>query len=336
MGFDRLSEGRGGISKRDFLKLTAAFGGIMVLGGPATLFAQAKQRISIATGGMGGVYFVMGGGIASLLTKYAGVEATAEVTAASVDNCKLLGAKKSDIGFVIADTGYDAYKGTGIFKAPLPLRVLTVLYPQKNHVVTLDGKGIKSVSDLKGKRVSTGSPGSGTEVIALRLLEAAGIDPDKDITRDRLGVAESGGALKDGKIDAYIWSGGVPTASVLDVSASPGIKMVLVPHDDLVDKMNAKYGNIYYKSVIPKGTYNGVDEDVPVSAVTNLLLCHQDMDEQMAYNVVKTIFDHLPELVAIHKEAENIDIKSGASSTFVPYHKGAAKFFKEKGLDVFV
>ena len=151
------------IGRRDFLKLTAGLGAAVVLADPMDVFAQAKKRVSIATGGMGGVYFVIGGGIASLLTKYAGVEAAAEVTAASVDNCKLLGAKKSDMGLVIADTGYDAYKGQAMFRKPLPLRTLSVLYPHMNHVVTLQGSGISKVSDLKGKRVSTGAPGSGTE-----------------------------------------------------------------------------------------------------------------------------------------------------------------------------
>ncbi len=335
MDFKKVSDISESMFKKRFLKFIAMFCGILILGLPAGLLAESKPKISIATGGMGGVYFVMGGGLASLLTKYADVDATAEVTAASVDNCKLLNAKKADIGFVLADTGFDALKGTGAFKSPVPVRVLAVIYPNKNHVVTLEGKGIKKVSDLKGKRVSTGAPGSGTEVVAFRILEAAGLDPKKDITMDRLGVAESGGALKDGKIDAYIWSGGVPTGSVLDVSASPGIKMALVPHGDLVEKMNAKYGNIYYQSDIPKEAYTGISEDILVSTVPNVLLCHQDMDEKMAYNVVKTLFDKLPELIAIHKEATNITLKNGASSTFIPYHKGAAKFFSENGLTVF-
>ena len=336
MKSDGLFDNDGGMDRRDFLKLTATLGGAMLFCGPLGVLAQGKKRISIATGGMGGVYFVMGGGISSLLTKYAGVEAAAEVTAASVDNCKLLGAKKSDVAMVIADTGYDAYKGQAMFKKPIPLKTLTVLYPHMNHVVTLEGKGIKKVSDLKGKRVSTGAPGSGTEVIAIRILEAAGLNPDKDIKKDRLGASESSGALKDGKIDAYFWSGGVPTASVLDIAASPGISLALIPHADLVDKMNAKFGPIYYKSVIPKKIYTGVNVDTPVSAVGNLLMCHQDMDEQLAYAIVKTIFEHLPELVAIHKEANHITLKEGGSNRFVPYHKGAARFFKEKGITVFV
>ncbi|MCX7966798.1 MAG: TAXI family TRAP transporter solute-binding subunit [Syntrophorhabdaceae bacterium] len=323
------------ISRRDFLKLTGVAGGAMILGNPAHVFGQEKKRISIATGGMGGVYFVMGGGIASLATKYAGVEAAAEVTAASVDNCKLLGAKKADFGFVMGDSGYDAYKGLGHFKGkPIPLRTVTVLYPNLMHVVTVEGKGIKKVSDLKGKRVSTGAPGSGTEVKALRVLEAAGINVDRDIKRDRLGASESAGALKDGKIDAYFWDGGVPTSSVLDLAASPGIKMVLISHDELIPKMIEKYGPVYYKSVIPKKVYTGIEYDTQVAAVGNLLMCHQDLDENIVYNVLKAIFDHLKELAAIHKEALNINLTDGASNKAVPYHKGAQKFFKERGFNV--
>ncbi len=335
MDIDLLLKQERKVTRRDFLKVTAAFGGAAVLAGPLESLAQTKKRISVATGGMGGVYFVIGGGIASILTKYAGVEAAAEVTAASVDNCKLLGAKKSDVALVIADTGYDAFKGQGHFKGKtIPVRTLCTLYPHMNHVVTVEGKGIRKVADLKGKRVSTGAPGSGTEVIAFRILEAAGLNHEKDIKKDRLGASESAGALKDGKIDAYVWSGGVPTASVLDLAASPGIKMALVPHDDLVDKMNAKYGPIYYKSVIPKKVYTGIEVDTPVSAVANLLMCHQDMDEQLAYNVLTTIFGHMNELIAIHKEANNITLKDNALNKFVPYHKGAQKFFKEKGINV--
>lgn len=337
MGFNSFFEDDKKLNRRDFLKLTGVAGTTILLNNPVSVFAQARKRISIATGGMGGVYFVMGGGISSILTKYAGVEASAEVTAASVDNCKLIAAKKSDMGLIMADTGYDAYKGLGNFKGkPLPLKTLTVLYPNLMHVVTVDGKGIKKVADLKGKRVSTGAPGSGTEVKALRVLEAAGINPNKDIKKDRLGAGESGGALKDGKIDAYFWDGGVPTSSVLDLAASPGVKMMLLSHDDLIPKMTEKYGPVYYKSIIPKKVYTGIEYDTGVAAVGNLLMCNQDMDDKLAYDIVKTIFEHLKELVAIHKEALNINLKEGGGNTAVPYHKGAAKYFKEKGINVFV
>jgi TRAP transporter TAXI family solute receptor len=334
MDFEGLLKGKE-LKRRDFLKLTGVLSGTMLLGNTGKVFAQAKKRISIATGGMGGVYFVIGGGIASILSKYAGVEAAAEVTAASVDNCKLIAAKKSDLGLIMGDTGYAAFKGLGNFKGrPLPMRTVTVLYPNLMHVVALEGKGIKKVADLKGKRVSTGAPGSGTEVKALRVLEAAGVNHEKDIKKDRLGASESAGALKDGKIDAYFWDGGVPTSSVLDLAASPGVKMVLIPHEELIPKMVEKYGPVYYQTIIPKKVYTGVEVDTNVAGVGNLLMCHQDMDEKLVYDITKNIFDHLKELAAIHKEALNINLKDGSGNKAVPYHKGAAKFFKEKGFTV--
>jgi uncharacterized protein len=333
MDFGKFFEEKGQIGRRDFLKVTTALGGAILLSNPAHVFGQAKKRISIATGGMGGVYFVMGGAIAATITKYAGVEAAAEVTAASVDNCKLINAKKSDLGIIMADVGYDAFNGSGMFKKPIPLRSLGILYANMMHVVVADAK-LKKVADLKGKRVSTGAPGSGTEVKALRILEAYGINPDKDIKRDRLGASESAGALKDGKVDAYFWDGGVPTSSVLDIAATPGMTIKLLPQDDAIPKMVAKYGPVYYKSVIPKKIYSGVDHDVPVAAVGNLLVAHQDMDEGMAYNILKAMFDHQNELVAVHKEATHITLKEMTAGCPIPFHKGAQKYYKEKGINV--
>ncbi len=335
MGFKQTSYPDSAMNRRDFLKVSAAIGGTLILGGALNLSCKKdKKRISVVTGGMGGVYFVLGGGIASVLTKYAGVEATAEVTAASVDNCKLMAAKKADIGFVMGDVGYDAFKGKGNFKEPLPLRTLCVLYPNMMHVVTAEGNGIRKVSDLRGKRISTGAPGSGTEVKALRVLQSAGINTDSEIKKDRLGASESAGALKDGKIDAYFWDGGVPTASVLDLASSPGIKISLLSHDDLIPAMVEKFGPVYYKSVIPKKAYTGITYDTGVAAVANLLMCHADMDEDMGYRMMKAIFEHLDDLVAIHKEAKSISLETASSSKAVPYHKGAQRFFKEKGITV--
>jgi TRAP transporter TAXI family solute receptor len=334
MGIDRLLSSDRGIARREFLKIGAAVGGVVLLNRVPGIHAQDKKRISVATGGMGGVYFVLGGGVASVLTKYAGVEATAEVTAASVDNCKLVGAKKADLAFSMNDVAYDAFKGQGNFKSALPLRTLCVTYPNIMHVVTTESSGIKKVADLKGKRVSTGAPGSGTEVKALRTLEAAGLNHEKDVKKDRLGAAESAGAMKDGKIDAYFWDGGVPTSSVMDLAASPGIKMVLIPHEDLIAPMTAKYGPVYYKSIIPKGVYTGVDYDTPVCGVANVILCHEAMEDALAYQITRVIFEHQPELQAIHKEATNLTLENGSSNKAVPYHPGAAKYFKEKGLSV--
>jgi hypothetical protein len=201
-------------------------------------------------------------------------------------------------------------------------------------VVTLEGKGIGKVSDLRGKRVSTGSPGSGTEVKGLRVLEAFGLDPDKDMSRDRLGASESAGALKDGKIDAYFWDGGVPTASVTDLGATPGVKMKLLSHGDAIAKMREKYGPLYVKGVIPAKTYPGQEQDVTIAVVWNLLICNAAMKDNVAYDIVKTIFEHHPELVAVHREAANIKLQPQADGSPLPFHPGALKYFKEKGVNI--
>jgi hypothetical protein len=303
------------------------------------LFASTAfaQNISIATGGTGGVYYPMGGGLAAVLSKYVpGMQATAEVTGGSVDNLKLIDSGKPYVGFSMADAAQDAAKGEDKFKNhKVAVRTLAVLYPNRMHVVSVDGKGVNKFADLKGKRVSTGSPGSATEVMAFRLLEAAGIDKDKDIKRERLGAAESVNALKDGKIDAFFWVGGLPTAAVQDLANTPGTKIKMIDHADLVPVMNRKYGNLYVEDVIPRSTYHGMDADNRQATVMNILVANASMDDKTAYNIVKTIFEKKPELVAVHKEAENIKLENQKNSASpVPFHPGAIKYFAEKGLKV--
>lgn len=308
----------------------------------AALFALAAscafaQNISIATGGTGGVYYPMGGGLAGILSKYVpGMQATAEVTGGSVDNLKLIDSGKPYVGFSMADAAQDAAKGEDKFKGhKVAVRTLAVLYPNRMHVVSVDGKGVAKFADLKGKRVSTGSPGSATEVMAFRLLEAAGIDKDKDIKRERLSVAESVNALKDGKIDAFFWVGGLPTAAVQDLANTPGTKIKMIDHADLVPKMNQKYGNLYVEDVIPKSVYHGMDADNRQATVMNILVASEKMEEKTAYEIVKTMFEKQPDLVAVHKEAANIKLENQkAANTPVPFHPGALKYFAEKGVKV--
>jgi TRAP transporter TAXI family solute receptor len=298
--------------------------------------AQA-QNISIGTGGTGGVYYPMGGGIAAVLSKYVpGMEATAEVTGGSVDNLKLIATGKPYVGFSMADAALDAERGVDKFKSgKVPLRTLAVLYPNRMHVVTIEGTGISRIADLKGKRVSTGSPGSATEVMAFRIIEAAGLDKDRDMTRERLSVAESVNAIKDRKIDAFFWVGGLPTAAVTDLANTPGIKIKMIDHADLVPAMNRKYGNLYVEDVIPKSVYKGMDADNHQATVMNILVVHQSMDDKTAYNIVKAIFEHRDELIRVHKEAENIRLENQkAAATPVPFHPGALKYFAEKGVKV--
>jgi uncharacterized protein len=309
---------------------------LVLVFGVSSAWAQKTVRLSIATGGTGGVYYPLGGGMANVLSKYISyVEATAEVTTASVDNCLLVGRGKVELALIMADTGWDAYQGRAQFKEKIPLRTVAVLYPNNMHVVTVEGKGIEKVTDLKGKRVSTGAPGSGTEVMALRVIEAYGLDPNKDMTRDKLGVSESAGALKDGKIDAFFWVGGLPTAAVTDLGATPGIKMKLIGHADALSKMREKYGPLYIKGTIPAKTYPGQSVDIPITVVWNLLVCNENMKESLVYDILKTLFDHKQELVASHREASNLSLEpQAAGGSPIPFHPGAIRYFTEKGLKI--
>ncbi|HEX4763871.1 MAG TPA: TAXI family TRAP transporter solute-binding subunit [Usitatibacter sp.] len=304
--------------------------------GLATAGAQDKKaRISIGTGGTGGVYYPLGGGLAAILSKYVpGIDATAEVTAGSIANLQLIDGGKSELGFTMADAAWDAYNGLDKFSGKkIPLRTLAVFYPNRMHVVTVEGTGITRFADLKGKRVSTGAPVSGTEVMSMRLLEAYGLDPNKDVTRERLSVAESVNALKDGKIDALMWVGGVPTPSITDLAATPGKKIRLIDHGDGAENMRKKYGPIYVKNKILANAYPGDDRDTTNVDVWNLLVVPEKADEQLVYNIVKTLFEKKEELVRVHKDAQFLSLDnqtSGASP--LPFHPGAVRYFKEKGL----
>ena len=316
-------------------KLFQALGAATLIALAAPVAAQNKINISIATGGTGGVYYPLGGGMAAVFSKFIpGMDATAEVTGGSVDNLKLIGSGKPYIALTMADATLDAFKGEDKFKGnKVAVRTLMILYPNRMHVVSVEGRGVNKITDLKGKHVSTGSPGSATEVMAFRVIEAAGLDKDKDMKRERLGVAESVNAMKDGKIDAFFWVGGLPTAAVTDIANTPGTKIKMIDHADLVPAMNKKYGNLYIEDVIPKATYRGMDADNKQSSVMNVLVANANMDDMTAYNIVKTIFDKRQDLINVHKEAENFKLENQkASASPIPFHPGAAKYFAEKGI----
>jgi len=300
---------------------------------PAT--AAESINLSIATGGTGGVYYPLGGGMANVFSKtIPGMTATAEVTGGSVANLQLIGTGKPYIALTQADALVDAYNGQGKFKSgKIPVRAMMLLYTNLMHAVTIEGTGINSIGDLKGKRVSTGSPGSATEVFAFRVLEAAGIDPNKDIRKERLGVSESVNAIKDKKIDAFFFVVGLPTSSVTDLASTPGVKIKFLDHANLLPAMVKKSGNIYIADVIPKGTYAGMDKDNQATAVANLLVANANMSDETVYNIVKTIFDKRPDLIAVHKAAADIKLENQKSAASpVPWHPGAVKYYKEKGL----
>jgi TRAP transporter TAXI family solute receptor len=316
-------------------RITTALVALVAAFGLATAGAQPTKRLSIGTGGTGGVYYPLGGGLAAMISKYVpGVEATAEVTAGSIANLQLISGGKSELAFTMADAAWDAYNGLDKFSGKkVPLRTLVVFYPNRMHVVTVEGTGINKFADLKGKRVSTGAPASGTEVMSNRLIEAHGMDPGKEITRERLSVAESVNALKDGKIDAFTWVGGVPTAAISDLASTPGKKIKLIDHGDGADGMRKKYGPIYVKNRILANAYPGQDKETTNVDVWNLIVVPENSSEDLIYQITKTMFEKKDELVKVHKDASFLELgnqQSGASP--LPFHPGAIRYFKEKGL----
>jgi TRAP transporter TAXI family solute receptor len=291
-----------------------------------------KQFLSIATGNTGGVYYPYGGGIAKVLSEnLPGVRATAEVTAASVDNLKLIRDRKADIAFTLADTAADAAGGRGAFAdAAVPAAALAILYSNYTHLVTLGSSGIGTIGDLRGKHVSTGSPGSGTEVIAVRVLRAAGLDPQADLTRHGLGVSESAESLKDGKIDAFFWSGGLPTAAVQDLSHSAGITIRLVETGTLVEALRRDHGELYFPLTIGAGAYSDLQTSVGVVGVANLLVVHAAMPEQLAYDITRLLFEKQQALAQIHPEARNLSLASAQKGSPIAFHPGALRYFREQ------
>ena len=292
----------------------------------------APKYLSIATGGTGGVYYPYGGGLAKVLNEnLPGIRATAEVTAASVDNLKLIRDQKADVAFVLADTLADAIAGRGPFAGgtPVPAASLAVLYSNYTQIVTLAGTGITTVAELRGKTVSTGSPGSGTEVIAFRVLKAAGLDPDRDVKRQGLGASESADALKDGKVDAFFWSGGLPSPAVQDLSHTSGITIRLVPSGDLVPALRREYGDLYFPLAIPASAYPGLTAPVPVVGVANVLVVNRSMSDALAYDITRVLFEKQPDLAAIHPEARNLSRATAVKGSPAPFHPGALRFYGE-------
>jgi TRAP transporter TAXI family solute receptor len=299
--------------------------------GPSCAEPAGGGRISIATGNTTGVYYILGGGIASVLTENVeGTEATAEATNASAENVRRVCAGESDIGFSLADTAADAVAGSAGFEGePQSVQALARIYSNYTQVFVRADAGIASIADLRDKAVSTGSPNSGTEVIALRLLEVNDLAPE-EIKQQRLGLPESVQGMKDGSIDALIWSGGLPTGGITDLTTSLGQDVVMLALTEELPKMREAYGDAYTEGTIPADTY-GLGQDVATIAVPNLLLVSDAMPEALAHDLTKAIFEHLDDLAQVHPEAKNITLANATQTGAVPLHPGAAQYFDEAG-----
>jgi len=297
----------------------------------AAAVAADSKFISIATGGTAGAYFPIGAGLADVInTKLTGYNASAQVTGASKINCINVNAGKSDLALVLGDTLAYAYKGDelGGFKEPLTnLRVIANIYPNTIQIVARKDSGIKTLADLKGKKVSVGAPGSGTEINARQIFAAAGMTY-KDFGRtDYLSFSESADQMKNRAIDVTLMSSGLPNPGIMDISVSQDI--VIVPIAGDVAMKLEKEHPFFIPSVIPQGTYKGQDADASTVSVPNFLITRADLDEKTAYEITKAMFENLDRLVQAHAAAKGIKLAGATKGLPVPLHPGAEKYYRE-------
>lgn len=302
----------------------------------AALFATpalAQTQLSVATGGTGGVYFPMGGGVAEVInTHVEGYAATAEVTGASVENMGLIATGDADMGLGLADTVAQAFTGTGRFEGQqLPmLRGMASMYANMIQIVALEGSGITSLADLPGKRVSVGAPGSGTEVNAQIILEANGITYD-DIDEQRLNFNETADALANGDIDAGFWSVGAPTSSILNLATTQSITVIELSEEEFAAAMEAQ--PLFARTTLAGGTYEGVPETAVLGAA-NVMTVSSEMSEDLVYEITKAIFENVEDLRAVHPAANQTTIDFTLSATPIPLHPGAIRYYEEAGATV--
>jgi len=300
----------------------------LVFAGPAV---AKKTFLTIGTGSPGGCYYPLGGGMSVIVQKTIdGVRCAAESTGASVENSRLVGIGDTDMGMVMGSVAYKATMGLKPFNKKYPLVALFQMYPAPEHIVTTKQSGIKTIADLKGKKVSIDVPGSGCSTMAKAILEAAGFDLEKDLKLANLSQSESVQALKDGIVDACFFNFAYPGSAVMDIAATRDL--VLVPVDKMfADKVVEKYP-YYLQVTIPKGTYDDVDYDVLCMGDSNVMVANKDMSDDIAYKIVKAIYSNVNEgkyaLINIHPIAAQLTPANAVNSP-IALHPGAAKYFKE-------
>ncbi|QQA41169.1 TAXI family TRAP transporter solute-binding subunit [Pelagovum pacificum] len=318
------------VNRRTFGLLGTAVAVAVSFGAPA----MAQSQLSIATGGTGGVYYPMGGGLAEIINNHIdGYSATAEVTGASVENMGLIATGDADLAIGLADTVAQAYSGTGRFEGQQlsMVRGLSSLYANMVQIVALESSGITSLEDLRGKRVSIGAPGSGTEVNTNAILAANGISYD-DIDEQRLNFNETADALSNGDIDAGFWSVGAPTSSILNLATTQDIVIIALTEAELEAAMAED--STFAMTTLPGGSYTGVDEDITVLGIPNVLTVSSEMSDDLAYEITKAMYENIAELQAVHPAANETTVEFALSATPVPLHPGAIRYYEETGATV--
>ena len=295
--------------------------------------AESATNLVIGTGGQGGVFYPYGEGLANILSaNMDGVTASFLETGGSVDNMKFVQSGEAQIGFSTVDSAFDAVQGQGSYAESRKVKAcaLAVLYTSFVHVVASETSGINSVADMKGKIISVGDSGSSTEGAADRILEAAGLDPQTEVTRQNLSIADSTAAMSAGTIDAFFWIGGTPTKAVSDMLAT-GTKVKFIDASEYLDTLTEKYGPVYSASFVPKDVY-GTETDLSGIGIGNILFVNENMSEDQAYQILKTIFEHLDGVHALHPQAVNLQLPTAPFGSSIPFHPGAIKFYTEQGV----
>lgn len=306
----------------DFLKTVLAAGLAAAIAGPAV----AQERISIGTGGTGGLFYVIGAGVADLLNQnMAGTTARAEVTGASVENIRRVAASQMTFGFSSSSTLYEASVGEGPFERALPVSAMAYLYPAVLQIATTAESGIATIEGLAGKRINLGPPGSNAAVLAQRILEAYGVFDAG--TAQFLSYTEGTSALLNGTLDATVVLAGAPTAALIDLAAQRDMRLISVETERLADLV-ARYP-FYQPYEIPAGTYSG--QDAPVIAINDpaTLFTSESAPEETIYSITKAVFDHLDTLAQVHPQAAAIALET-APNTPIPLHPGAQRYFDER------
>jgi TRAP transporter TAXI family solute receptor len=320
------------ISSRHFYRTLIVVFAIGALLLPASVIAKTTF-ISIGTGGTGGIYYPYGGGVAEIWSKYVpDIKAVAEVTGASVENVKLAHKGETVVGEVMGDVAVAGYEGLDKFQGKKhDILSMAVMYPNLLQVVTLKSSGITSLDQVKGRDISTGSPGSGTNFMAEAVLKALGIE-QSDYKDSRLSFTESANALRDGTIDVGFWSVGPGTSSILDLATTHDIHIIEITAAQ-TEKILA--ANDTYSSVdLGGGVYRGVDQPVPTIGVWNVMICQASLDTDMVYQLVKALYEHNDYLVKIHPSAAYTTPPNAVKYSPIPLHPGTVKYLKEKGVDV--
>ncbi len=301
------------------------------------IFAGGKKENTnfiLATGGTSGTYYSFGGALANIWnTKIENMNVTAQSTGASAENLRLISKGDAEFAIVQNDVMDYAYKGIDLFAGEKVSGLATIgtLYPEVVQIAATKESGIKSVADLKGKRVSVGDLGSGVEFNAKQILEGYGMTFD-DIKKSNLSFKESGDGLQNGQLDACFVTAGVPNAALQELAISAGLVLVPVTGAE-ADAICAKYG-YYTKTTIPGGTYKGADEDVPALAIKATLAVSESLSEDIVYNITKAMFENTSELALSHAKGKEISAEAAITGVSVPFHPGAVKYYKEIGLNV--